>query len=88
MSGTASLFDGEMLAPLSGAAQAVKEAEDVAPPEPASEPSNKDLPEGWTETRLTEVCRLIRGVSFEKGEERRKPQSDYIPLLRAALLHE
>ena len=54
MSGTASLFDGEMIEPLSAAARMLKESEVIAAP--ADVPGESDLPEGWTMMTLGAVC--------------------------------
>jgi type I restriction enzyme S subunit len=53
MSEMASLFDDEMIEPLSAATKAMKEAEVVtALPEPDDDPGSSDLPEGWTVAAL------------------------------------
>lgn len=44
---------------------------------------NDELPEGWTTAPVTELCELVRGVSYAKGEESNAPRTGYIPLLRA-----
>jgi type I restriction enzyme S subunit len=44
---------------------------------------NKELPEGWQELPLLELCELIRGVSYIKGEESHTSGKGFVPLLRA-----
>jgi type I restriction enzyme, S subunit len=42
-----------------------------------------DLPVGWATAPVAELCDLVRGVSYVKGEESNTPKNGYIPLLRA-----
>jgi restriction endonuclease S subunit len=44
---------------------------------------NGELPEGWEEAPLLELCELIRGVSYTKGEESHTSGKGFVPLLRA-----
>ena len=44
---------------------------------------NEELPEGWQEAPLLELCELIRGVSYTKGEESHTSGKGFVPLLRA-----
>jgi type I restriction enzyme S subunit len=44
---------------------------------------NEELPEGWQESPLLELCELIRGVSYTKGEESHTSGKGFVPLLRA-----
>jgi type I restriction enzyme S subunit len=44
---------------------------------------NEKLAESWTAAPVTDLCELIRGVSYAKGEESNIPQGTFIPLLRA-----
>jgi type I restriction enzyme, S subunit len=45
---------------------------------------NNDLPEAWVSARVTEICELVRGVSYASGEECNTPKQGYVPLLRAS----
>ena len=47
------------------------------------EPPEGDLPEGWTLVPLMDLCQLIRGVSYQKGEAAADPAPGLVPLLRA-----
>lgn len=42
-----------------------------------------ELPEGWENVPLMEICSLIRGVSYKRGEEKDEANEDYVPLIRA-----
>ena len=42
-----------------------------------------ELPEGWAIGPLLELCKIIRGVSYKKGEAETKPASGLVPILRA-----
>src|SRR5215208_149466 len=43
----------------------------------------EELPEGWTTAPVTDLCSLIRGVSYQKGEAAFEPRAGHIALLRA-----
>jgi type I restriction enzyme, S subunit len=45
--------------------------------------SGADIPEGWAAAAITDVSRLIRGVSYAKGEVLVEPRKGFLPLLRA-----
>lgn len=53
-----------------------------------------ELPKGWETTPLAEVCRIVRGVTYNKAQASDAPEPGYIPVLRAnniqppALVHE
>jgi len=74
MSGTASLFDGEMIEPLSAAAKALKESEVIAATE--NVPGEGGLPEGWTMTTLGTVT----SPSKDKVEPQNHADSPYLSL--------
>ncbi len=42
-----------------------------------------DLPEGWCDVPLLDLCEIIRGVSYVKGEAKTQPEPGLLPLLRA-----
>ena len=42
-----------------------------------------DLPQGWREVALGEVCEYIRGVTYGKTDATDKPTEGFLPLLRA-----
>jgi restriction endonuclease S subunit len=42
-----------------------------------------DLPQGWREVALGEVCEYIRGVTYGKSDATDKPTEGFLPLLRA-----
>lgn len=43
-----------------------------------------DIPNGWQETTLDDVCQVIRGVTFPTNEKRYQPGSGLIACLRTA----
>lgn len=42
-----------------------------------------DLPEGWSEVTLGDVCEYVRGVTYEKSDATYEPAHGFLPLLRA-----
>lgn len=42
-----------------------------------------DLPKNWSETKITELCEKVRGVSYKKDEASKELKPHYVPLLRA-----
>ncbi len=46
-------------------------------------PLHKDLPKGWIWKTAGNVCQIIRGVSYKKGQAREKPAIGHLPILRA-----
>ncbi|MCI0723689.1 MAG: restriction endonuclease subunit S [Acidobacteria bacterium] len=42
-----------------------------------------ELPEGWAGARVTDLCNLVRGVSYKKGEASTEPRSGLVAILRA-----
>ncbi|MDG6449650.1 restriction endonuclease subunit S [Glaesserella parasuis] len=43
----------------------------------------KALPEGWVETTLADVVKIVRGVSYKKEQSSNEPLENYLPILRA-----
>lgn len=48
-----------------------------------AEGSSQELPEGWANASVLELCELIRGVSYAKGEAATTPSAGRVALLRA-----
>lgn len=44
---------------------------------------DRSLPAGWTWAPLGDLVRVIRGVTFKKGDARSTPKEGYFPILRA-----
>ncbi|MCT8568088.1 restriction endonuclease subunit S [Glaesserella parasuis] len=44
----------------------------------------KALPEGWVETTLADVVKIVRGVSYKKEQSSNEPLENYLPILRAS----
>lgn len=47
-----------------------------------------ELPSGWRWEQLGEVCDIVRGVSWDKGEVIVSPKPGYLPILRAGNIGE
>jgi len=52
------------------------------------ENKKSNLPEGWKTKKLNDLCVFIRGVSFGKADAQNRPDSLFIPILRAGNISE
>ena len=43
----------------------------------------REIPEGWEVKKLSELCKFIRGVTYDKKEILNYPEKNYIPIFRA-----
>ena len=42
-----------------------------------------ELPDGWVWTKIKDITKFIRGVSYRKNQSSKTPKTDYVPILRA-----
>ena len=47
-----------------------------------------ELPEGWRQVTLADVCEYVRGVTYDKSDATNKPTQGFLPLLRATNIEE
>ena len=47
-----------------------------------------DLPENWTSASISELSKIIRGVTYSKNDARDQPSKELIPVLRATNITE